>query len=290
VGQDAAAAMFLHETILSRKIRSSPLNVVEPIMKKFVHLCVDQRKSKMLKEGLHQYKNISQNVTVSSIEEVLSQCISLSQQKLEEAQSKADQVVIESIEDLDADTVLITGETKDRTDRELVTPWMKFLWDAYRTALDILRNNVRLETLYQSIANQAFQFCLKYARKNEFRRLCELIRQHLAVAAKHGSQTYAINLTDPDTLQRHLDTRFVQLNIASELELWQEAFRSIEDIRQLLTLGQRSPKPFILANYYEKMASIFLVGQNNLFHAAAFGGYFSVVKEHKTIKSDELER
>jgi translation initiation factor 3 subunit A len=72
--------------------------------------------------------------------------------------------------------------------------------------------------MYQSTAHQAFQFCSKYARKTEFRRLCELLRNHLQNAAKFSSQMHAINLSDPDTLQRHLDTRFQQLNVAVELE------------------------------------------------------------------------
>lgn len=69
---------------------------------------------------------------------------------------------------------------QDRVDREHVTPWFKFLWETYRTVLDILRNNARLEALYAMTAARAFQFCLAYKRTTEFRRLCDILRNHLA--------------------------------------------------------------------------------------------------------------
>ncbi len=173
----------------------------------------------------------------------------------------------------------MSGEqTRDRTDRAIVTPWLKFLWETYRTVLEILKNNARLEIMYQATALQAFGFCQRYTRKTEFRRLCELLRNHVQNATKYQSQMHAINLSDPDTLQRHLDTRFQQLNVAVELELWQEAFRSVEDIHNLLSLSKRPAKNVMMANYYEKLTRIFLVSENYLFHAAAWSRYYNLLR------------
>ena len=54
--------------MMSKRSRSTPLTTLEPIMLKFVELAVGLKKGKTAKEGLHQYKNISQNITVTSLE------------------------------------------------------------------------------------------------------------------------------------------------------------------------------------------------------------------------------
>jgi translation initiation factor 3 subunit A len=318
VGQTSAALNLLHENITNKRSRSAPVASLEPGMLLLVELCVEQKKGKIAKDALYQYKNISQNSNIATIEVglnhpalslslfadtpvklVLKKFIQLAADKVSAAQQKADEVQsfleatteTKDVDDLEAsetpESILlatVSGEqSKDRTDRAIVTPWLKFLWEAYRTVLDILRNNARLEVLYQSTAMQAFDFCLKFSRKTEFRRLCELLRNHLQTAAKYTTQMHPINLNDPETLQRHLETRFQQLNVAVELELWQEAFRSVEDIHTLLNMAKRPPKNVMMANYYEKLTRIFLVGENYLFHAAAWSRYYNLLRQSAAV-------
>ena len=88
---------------------------------------------------------------------VVNRFIQLYNMVVQEAQEKADRVVALEVDDLEAsetpESILLGAvsgdQTKDRTDRALVTPWLKFLWESYRTALETLKNNARLETIYQ---------------------------------------------------------------------------------------------------------------------------------------------
>ena len=317
VGQTHAALQSLTDMFLSKRFRSTPLASLEPIMLRFIELCVEMRKGRVAKEGLMQYKNIAQNSSVASIEVVVNRFIQLSDAKVQEAQEKAEKAVaLIDVDDLEAtetpESILLGAvsgdQNKDRTDRALVTRWLKFLWESYGTALEILKNNARLEVIYQvrctlvpccppvssypvqQIAQQAFKFCLKHQRKVEFRRLCETLRLHLTNVAKYASQPHAINLSDPDTLQHHLDTRFAQLNASVELELWQEAFRSVEDVHNLLTMSKKTPKPVMMANYYEKLTKIFLMSGNALYHAAAWSRYYAVTTSMGTKSEAEIAR
>ncbi|KAJ6589251.1 hypothetical protein B0H19DRAFT_1103395 [Mycena capillaripes] len=298
VGQTHAALQSLTEMFSSKRFRSTPLASLEPIMHRFVELCVDMRKGRTAKEGLMQYKNIAQNTSVQSIEAVITRFVQLADQKVREAQEKAAVQVAVDVDDLEAsetpESILLGAvsgdQSKDRTDRALVTPWLKFLWESYRTSLETLKNNARLEVIYQTIAQQAFKFCLKHQRKVEFRRLCETLRLHLSNVAKYSHQPHSINLSDPDTLQHHLDTRFAQLNTSVELELWQEAFRSVEDVHNLLTMAKKAPRPAMMANYYEKLTKIFLMSGNALYHAAAWGRYNTVYAPSGKSSPEDAER
>ncbi|KAA1473327.1 hypothetical protein DENSPDRAFT_872737 [Dentipellis sp. KUC8613] len=301
VGQTHAALQSLTEMFSTKRFRSTPLASLEPIMLRFVELCVDMRKGRIAKEGLMQYKNIAQNTSVSSIEVVIQRFVNLADAKVQEAQEKAEKAVADAVADVDdleatetPESILLGAvsgdQSKDRTDRALVTPWLKFLWESYRTALETLKNNARLEGIYQSIAQQAFKFCLKHQRKVEFRRLCETLRLHLGNVAKYSHQPHAINLQDPETLQRHLDTRFAQLNTSVELELWQEAFRSVEDVHNLLTMAKKAPRPAMMANYYEKLTRIFLMSGNALYHAAAWGKYYAIVTAIGGKSEEEMQK
>ncbi|PKI84434.1 eukaryotic translation initiation factor 3 subunit A [Malassezia vespertilionis] len=287
VGQAGAALQALHEFTFSRRFKQGPSSSLEPLMERFMELCVDQRRGRAAKDALVQYKNAFQNTDSQSIWNVINHFIKLADAKVSEARSRADaaaeELDVDDLEESETPESILLGsvsqdQERDRTDRTLVTPWLKFLWEAYRTALDILKNNTRLETAYEQISDQALRFCLLYQRKSEFRRLCEVLRQHLQSVARSAHHTNAIDFSDPETLQRHLDTRFTQLTIAVELELWQEAFRSVEDVHNLLTIAKKAPKPAMMANYYEKLTRIFIVSDNHLFHAAAWNRYYALAR------------
>ena len=58
----------------------------------------------------------------------------------------------------------------ERTDRELLVPWLKFVWEAYRSVLDILRTNSKLERVYHETSVKAFEFCRKRGSRRALKR------------------------------------------------------------------------------------------------------------------------
>ncbi|KAJ9529424.1 hypothetical protein QJQ45_013723 [Haematococcus lacustris] len=271
VGQKGNALQVLHDIITSKKHRTWS-KTYETIMFKHIDLVVDMKKRNYGKEALMQYRNMCQAVNIASLEEVIKYYLKKASDKAEEAQSKAAAVTID-VADLEEDASpedimlsYVSGDkSKDRTDRELVTPWFRFLWEAYRSVLEILRTNPKLEPVYAMTANKAFHFCLQFKRTAEFRRLCDILRQHLTNSTNRYREA-----PTAESLQLHMDTRFEQLKVACDLEMWAEAFRSVEDIQSLILLQKKSPKQQSMATYYARLTQIFAVSENHLYNAYAW--------------------
>eukprot|EP00887_Chlorella_sp_A99_P004683 scaffold4.g4683.t1 len=276
VGQPAAALQTLHDTITNKRMQRNWNKTLEEAMLKYVDLCVETKQGRKCKDGLINYRNTVQQVNVGSLEEVIKHLLNTASARADAAARAAEAKLLDA--DASPEEMLlsyVSGEkSKDRTDRELVTPWFKFLWETYRNALDILRNNSRLEAVYAMVASRAFGFCLAYKRTTEFRRLCDIMRNHLANLIKYRDQ----------------------LRTACDLELWAEAFRTVEDIQGLVGMapkasegGVKGPRPALMATYYAKLTQIFTKSENRLYNAYAWYRLFTFVRvNNKGLGAPEL--
>jgi translation initiation factor 3 subunit A len=303
VGQKNNALQTLHDTITNKRQQRNWSQALEQVMYKYLDLAVEMRQGRKVKDALINYRNTCQQINVGSLEEVIRHLVDCASKRAEEAKQSADvSSKIDDVGDLEAEAspeelVLsyVSGEkSADRTDRELVTPWFKFLWETHRNVLDVLRNNSRLETLYAAAARRAFAFCVAYRRTTEFRRLCDILRNHLGTLIKYRDQggRDRTDLSVSATWELYIEMRFDQLKSACELHLWAEAFRSVEDIQGLMALfpsnkGIKTPKASLMAVYYSRLTQIFTRSEARLYNAYAWYRLFTFSRSYNKSLSPE---
>mmetsp|Transcript_40723 Transcript_40723/g.81652 ORF Transcript_40723/g.81652 Transcript_40723/m.81652 type:complete len:1137 (-) Transcript_40723:107-3517(-) len=296
VGQKDAALVGMYDVLSSKRHRTWQPSM-ELVMMRYLELCVEMRKAKAAKDGLIQYRMVCQQINIASMETVLRHFMGLADTAAEEALSKAEEITGQNMEnlldfdDLEAEetpeslmmaTVGGGADSKKRTDRQVVTPSLKFLWEAYRTVLDVLRNNSKLDDLYRDTCLKAFGFCLKYKRAVEFRRLCEILRNHIQAQTKLDPKWKEKEPPTAEAMQTHLETRFSQLNTAIEMELWQEAYRTVEDVHSMIGMMKLRPKAKPMAAYHSQLAKIFWVAGNVLFHGMSLVRLYALSKTFAT--------
>lgn len=245
----------------------------------FVDLCVELKQLKSVKDGLIQLKNATASQHPKTLEAVMRHFRDTAEKKSQEALDHAGVGGLGADDDLDEELspeMILLGaaqvEVRGPQERELHTSF-KFLWDAYKHILDILKNTRALEDFYHETAQRALVFCKDNQRQQEFRRLVETIKGHWQSLNKPNNNSKdAANITnpnDPNTINRALATRFKELEVAGDLEMWLQSWVMVEDINELLKkVTKKSPK--ILFDYYENLARIFWKSENYLFHAAAW--------------------
>ncbi|XDT06965.1 PCI domain profile [Nakaseomyces glabratus] len=303
VNEKPAALQSLYEFITARRIRYATPSQVEPIVFKFLELGVELKKGKLIKDALYQYKKLVHGSAegLVSVGAVLRKFIDYVETKLASEQAKAEEKQKEEVSDdleggVTPENLLSSVYEADHSvagfNDEALNSWMRFSWESYRTALDLLRNNSQLEITYSGVVSRTMQFCLKHQRKNEFKRLAEMLRQHLDTANYHQSKfgSNQVDLSDADTLQRYLDQRFQLVDASVKLGLWHEAYKAAEDVYHLMKMTTRKPKSSTLANYFENLVQIFLVSGDQILHTLAWKKYFELYSTNPNATEEEFKK
>lgn len=294
VGQNEAALETLFAMLSSRRYRAFQDKVHESIMALYIDLAIPLKKD--MRDAFVKYRIICQDTNIASLGAMMDLFRTKAEERAEQARKEAEAVGGEDAED-DFDESpgslllqAVSGESaKDRQEQQILTPWVKYLWDGYRTILEILKNNAKMQVVYQQTARAAFLFCAKYKRPSEFRRLCEMLRKHLVTIQKYQNQSNAVDMNSPETQKMYLETRFKQLEIASQLELWQEAYRTIEDIHESMQLSKGSQTPTSMKTYYLQLAKIFWASGNHLFHAYSLSKYYTLRCKEGVVGDEKQE-
>ena len=303
VGDSQAALQSLYDYITARRIRFAQPSAIEPIVFRFLELGVELKRGRFIKDALHQYKKLVQGSPegLISVGAICRKYVDFVEKKMALEQVQADESQKgEQDEDLEggvtAENLLKSAYLQDQSvggfNDEVLTSWLKFSWESYRAILDLVRNNSQLEITYAGVVNRTMQFCLKYNRKNEFKRLAEMLRQHLDAAnyqqSKSGSNI--VDLNDSETLQRYLDQRFQQVTVSVKLELWHEAYRSIEDVYHLMKISKQSPRAFTLATHYKNLAKVLLISNAQLLHTVAWEKFYQLYSTNPKASEDDFKR
>lgn len=79
-------------------------------------------------------------------------------------------------------------------------------------------------------------------------------------------------------------------NLCFYFLLFQEAFRSIEDIYGLMCMVKKTPKASLMVVYYSKLSEIFWMSSNHLYHAYAWIKLFSLQKSfNKNLNHKDMQ-
>eukprot|EP00922_Rhytidocystis_sp_ex-Travisia-forbesii_P049216 GHVS01073300.1.p1 GENE.GHVS01073300.1~~GHVS01073300.1.p1 ORF type:complete len:847 (-),score=149.92 GHVS01073300.1:83-2623(-) len=305
IGLPDAALKVLHQAILHKRFKSSGWeSIQEQIILRHVQLCVDLEKLKLVREALHQYRAVSQQTNVGSLGKVIGEFREKAEKKLKEAKAKVqDDKKVAMVDDLEVgespEALMLSTlqlDVRDTSSRKLQAA-LRFVWESYKMMLDVIKSTPKLEKVYHETAQKAFTFCKENERCSEFKRLCEVLRNHYIFL--HRSR----HKIDPEVALRpeiHLETRLVQLSVAGELGLWREACATAEDIYSLglhelfykafrsnTEAFHRAREKLLkwLATYYDELGKLLWVSDNCLFHALARIRYFLHIKQFKKVVS-----
>lgn len=267
----------------------------------YINLAVKLQNFLLIRDGLSQYRYMAQSSNIiNSLETILNYYRDKMEALFQEKLSKYSEKKLIEIEDIDNEDspenlFLISIDPKSKCEREEIKTFMKSLWDAYKTIIEIVRTNNKLEDILMSTSEKIFLFCEKFKRNVEFKRFSESMRfyvgkifRNITMYPDYLKNTYSVDITESESNERYLTIFSLQMKTALNLKLWQEAFKICEDMNSLIKIRRGVLKPKFLSDYFENMAKVFWNSEYYLYHANAFFSHYTIYKKFSKASSQEI--
>lgn len=300
LGKEKNAFILLHEFITTGKKRGQWAIVYEKIMNLYINLAIKLQNFILIRDGLNQYRYMAQLANINSLENILLFYRDKMEALFQEKLSKYNEGKLIEMEDIDNEDspenlFLMSIDLKGKCEREEIRSHMKNLWDAYKTIIEIVRTNNKLEDLLMTTSEKIFAFCEKFRRTVEFKRFSESMRfyvgklyKNLTMYPDYLKGLYAVDITDSEINERYLNIFYLQTKAALNLKLWQEAFKICEDMNFLIKIRRGFLKPKFLSDYFENLAKVFWNSEYYLYHANAFFLHYTLYKRYSKANSSDI--
>lgn len=252
------------------------------VAKEALRLAVQLRDARKAREVLQNYARVAINNNPAALETAIRQLLNNALSKAREAQQEADSLAadiaaVEDLEETEASpeamlmSMMSTDGAAERAVRGQTLPWLRIAWECHRIVLDVLRNLPKLESLYHKVVLEMIEFCKEFKRVQEIKKLCAQLRAHLRQFRARVED--AEEPITEESVDGQLATRFAVLEYACSQSLWNEAFRVVSDIHNIVDFCGTKPSTEMMATYYASLARVFWVSDNVLFHAYALWKY-----------------
>ena len=266
-------ALELLTNVLGNRRHKTWSQLHENLMKLHLDICVDLRLSRELKDGLHQYRNLCQQQAPNSLEAVIMHLLDLVE-KLP-CDASADPNAYTKSDSYDHPALRLTQTLVPPTDE--LAKNIRFVSEAHRSILDILKSHSKLSHVYHNTADLALSFLAENGRHSDVKRLCEYLRSHLINVQRYGAKAAGSNDSKSmrnwdgwtnESLGEAVQTKLTVLKLCQKLKIPSEIYRTLEDIHSLRKLGHKlqlttlaSGSKFV-KEYHFILASVCLVNKD----------------------------
>lgn len=197
--------------------------------------------------------------------------------------------------------IILESINPERVKREMhIRSKLKIVWEGYKSIVETVRVNQKLEDVYMDTLKKIFDFVDRYNRVQEFKTFCRSLRTGLQSAFSkrdrvEQQKAIYIDIEKTDVNTRNIEIRMEQFKVTTKLGLWGESFLVLEDINTLMKVRRAPLKNSLRCQYFENLALLFGKNQFWHYHAFAFFNFYlayltkpKITPEEKLSLSDRL--